>query len=139
MLLHNSLTNLLLKKPIAAITAHFSSASTHGPSGAAAVKPLVLFGLHGCGKTSLVAKWLSKLLQAELRVHAVYHFVGCTSKSTALVQLLARLVIGLHRLAATAPPDLQDLEVAELAAAFHAALEAAAAAAAAPLYGCISV
>ncbi|EGD80246.1 hypothetical protein PTSG_10922 [Salpingoeca rosetta] len=89
-----------------AITQYVNSEST---------TPLVVTGRHGTGKTSLLARWLRSHMEGARKDNVtqssskdskggptpssasgdllfVYHFVGCSSKSTTLVNLLQRLV-----------------------------------------------
>lgn len=49
--------------------------------------PVVVTGDHGTGKTSLLAHWLV-LEKPKKKMDFIYHFVGCSSQSTRVMNLL---------------------------------------------------
>jgi hypothetical protein len=81
----------------------------------------------------MVAKWLSNLMHSSPPPAVVYHFVGCTSRSTALPEVLTRLICGLYDAAGDSSPPLKELEINDLATAFLTALDVASRKVAAPL------
>jgi telomerase protein component 1 len=84
----------------------FASADTPGP--------LVVTGTPGCGKSALLARFVSQFRRLEPSTFILYHFVGASPNSTDPRQMLRRLCAELarrFRFADEIPDDWHELRV----------------------------